>query len=144
MTELPSLDEIKAALERSWPEAATALERAQEQVDKAEREAVTWQRMRNRHVAEAEARAESLERRAEQLHDRASREPLDLDISDFSDEYCAGFLAGQEHALGELLMGDAALAQPPEPEALDTRTTAKRSSPKNAGLTPAQEEGEAT
>lgn len=25
-------------------------------------------------------------------------QPLDIDISDFSDEWCAGFLAGQRHA----------------------------------------------
>jgi hypothetical protein len=30
---------------------------------------------------------------------RAGREPLDVDISDYSDEFCEGFLRGQEHAL---------------------------------------------
>ena len=38
------------------------------------------------------------------LRDRAPREPIDVDIADYSDVYCLGFLAGQTNAL------DAALA----------------------------------
>jgi hypothetical protein len=34
---------------------------------------------------------------------RAAVEPLDVDISDYSDEWCAGFLRGQVNALGWLL-----------------------------------------
>lgn len=33
------------------------------------------------------------------LHIRARTEPLETDISDYSDEFCAGFLAGQFNAL---------------------------------------------
>lgn len=33
------------------------------------------------------------------LHGRAQTEPLETDISDYSDEFCAGFLAGQFHVL---------------------------------------------
>lgn len=36
------------------------------------------------------------------LRSRAAREPLGVDISGYSDEYCAGFLAGQVNALEEL------------------------------------------
>jgi len=35
------------------------------------------------------------------LRERAVKEPLGVDISDYSDEYCAGFLAGQVNALDE-------------------------------------------
>jgi len=34
----------------------------------------------------------------ETLRDRAIKEPLGVDISDHSDEWCAGFLAGQVNA----------------------------------------------
>lgn len=34
-----------------------------------------------------------------QLAERAQREPLGVDISDYGDEWCAGFLAGQINAL---------------------------------------------
>jgi hypothetical protein len=37
--------------------------------------------------------------RGENLKARAAREPLGVDISDYSDEWCAGFLAGQVNAL---------------------------------------------
>jgi len=36
---------------------------------------------------------------AVRLRERAKREPLDVDISDYSDEWCAGFLAGQVNAI---------------------------------------------
>lgn len=36
-----------------------------------------------------------------ELLTRAAREPLGVDISDYSDEFCAGFLAGQVNALEE-------------------------------------------
>ena len=36
------------------------------------------------------------------LRERAAKEPLNVDISDYSDEFCAGFLAGQENALDVL------------------------------------------
>jgi hypothetical protein len=39
------------------------------------------------------------------LRERAGREPLNVDISDYSDEWCAGFLAGQVNAL-DALAGD--------------------------------------
>jgi hypothetical protein len=37
------------------------------------------------------------------LYDRAGQEPLGANISDYSDEYCAGFLDGQANALDFLL-----------------------------------------
>lgn len=33
------------------------------------------------------------------LHKQAKKEPLGVDISDYSDEFCIGYLAGQENAL---------------------------------------------
>lgn len=36
------------------------------------------------------------------LRERAEREPLGVDISDYSDEFCAGFLAGQVNTLDAL------------------------------------------
>lgn len=33
------------------------------------------------------------------LRERAAKEPLSVDIADFSDEFCAGFLAGQVNGL---------------------------------------------
>lgn len=38
----------------------------------------------------------------EALVERAGREPLGIDISDYSDEWCAGFLAGQANGVAEL------------------------------------------
>ena len=38
------------------------------------------------------------------LH-RAETEPIGLDISDYSDEWCAGFLAGQRSVLEEIGAG---------------------------------------
>jgi hypothetical protein len=35
----------------------------------------------------------------EDLRERAKREPLETDISDFGDEWSAGFLAGQVNAI---------------------------------------------
>lgn len=35
----------------------------------------------------------------DELEDRAAREPLGADISDMSDEWCEGFLAGQANAI---------------------------------------------
>lgn len=40
-----------------------------------------------------------LYREPKPLREQAEKEPLGVDISDFSDEYCAGFLAGQVNAL---------------------------------------------
>lgn len=53
----------------------------------------------------AEARCARLQQALAELRDRAGREPLAVDISDYSDEWCAGFLAGQENALDEALAG---------------------------------------
>jgi hypothetical protein len=39
------------------------------------------------------------------LADRAGKEPLGTDISDRSDEWCAGFLAGQTNAFEEIARG---------------------------------------
>ncbi len=38
----------------------------------------------------------------DQLRDKAIKEPLGSDISDYSDEWQAGFLAGQANALDEV------------------------------------------
>jgi len=51
------------------------------------------------------------------LH-RAETEPIGCDISDFSDEWCEGFLAGQRSVLEEVASGRLILprtekAQPP-------------------------------
>jgi hypothetical protein len=35
----------------------------------------------------------------DRLYESAGKRPIELDISDWSDEWCAGFLAGQENAL---------------------------------------------
>lgn len=51
---------------------------------------------------EVEALRERLAEMTRMIHGllgRASREPLEVDISDYSDEWCAGFLAGQANAL---------------------------------------------
>lgn len=37
--------------------------------------------------------------RLEALLKRAAKEPIDIDISDYNDEWCKGFLAGQVHIL---------------------------------------------
>lgn len=63
-------------------------------------------RERDAQLQAAERREAALKR----LRERAKKEPLNVDISDFSDEWCAGFLAGQEHAL------DVALAATQEEE----------------------------
>jgi hypothetical protein len=46
----------------------------------------------------------------ERLRARAEREPLDVDVSDYGDEWCLGFLAGQCNALDVVL----AAQVPPE------------------------------
>jgi hypothetical protein len=47
---------------------------------------------------------------------RAAREPIGVDISDYSDEFCAGFLAGQTHILEEIEAGRLLISEivPPE------------------------------
>ena len=48
--------------------------------------------------------------RLQELRERAAKEPLEVDLSDFGDEYVCGFLAGQVHALNlEALSVDALL-----------------------------------
>lgn len=47
----------------------------------------------------AARREEELREALDKLRGRAANEPLEVDISDFSDEWCAGFLAGQVNAL---------------------------------------------
>jgi hypothetical protein len=63
--------------------------------------------------------------RIEDIRKRAAREPLDVDISDMSDEWCSGFLAGQVQALAVVFEDwsldlaatlRAALATQPEPD----------------------------
>lgn len=52
----------------------------------------------------AEAAERELARLREGLREKrdiAEKEPLNVDISDYSDEWCAGFLEGQAHALDE-------------------------------------------
>lgn len=44
--------------------------------------------------------------RLHQLRELATREPIHVDISDYSDEFCLGFLAGQANALDAVLMRD--------------------------------------
>lgn len=46
---------------------------------------------------------DAIEARFQDLRERGAREPLGVDISDYSDEFCAGFLAGQANALDEAL-----------------------------------------
>lgn len=41
----------------------------------------------------------------ESLLDQADREPINLDISNYSDDWCAGFLAGQVSILEEVQAG---------------------------------------
>jgi hypothetical protein len=48
------------------------------------------------------------------LHERAKREPINVDISDFSDEWCLGFRAGQCNVLEEIEAGR--LTLPPADE----------------------------
>jgi hypothetical protein len=54
-----------------------------------------------RDQAEQRTRAQRAEAEVERLREALRRDPhdpWDRDISDFSDEWCAGFLAGQENA----------------------------------------------
>lgn len=44
------------------------------------------------------------------VYERASREPLGVDISDYSDDWSEGFLAGQVNALDFLIANDDAIA----------------------------------
>lgn len=45
---------------------------------------------------------------------RAEEEPLNVDISSYSDEFCAGFLAGQVNVLEEIEAGRLVLPTPTE------------------------------
>lgn len=47
----------------------------------------------------------------EALREQAKREPLETDISDFGDEWCAGFLAGQVNAIDFLAVERAESAE---------------------------------
>jgi hypothetical protein len=47
-------------------------------------------------------RETTMRSKLEALRDRAPHEPLNVDISDYSDEFCTGFLAGQSHALDQV------------------------------------------
>ncbi len=40
---------------------------------------------------------------AERMRQIALKDPIGVDISDYSDEWCAGFLAGQANALDQLI-----------------------------------------
>ena len=54
-------------------------------------------------LAALASRTEELEKALLDLRTRAAKEPLGTDISDYSDEWCAGFLAGQVNALDDAL-----------------------------------------
>jgi hypothetical protein len=61
-----------------------------------------------RHLEDAEQALDLLAaqvRVRDDLASRAAKEPLGVDISDYSDEFCAGFLKGQENAF-DALAGD--------------------------------------
>jgi hypothetical protein len=47
-------------------------------------------------------RLRHLDNRLEEFLQRAAKEPIGVDISDFGDEWCAGFLRGQVNVLEEL------------------------------------------
>jgi hypothetical protein len=48
---------------------------------------------------------------ARELRARSEREPLGVDISDYSDEYCIAFLAGQTNALDAVFDAGPAAAE---------------------------------
>lgn len=50
----------------------------------------------------------------DKLINRAQSEPIGVDISDFSDEWCLGFRAGQVNVLEEIAAGRLALPVTPE------------------------------
>ena len=64
--------------------------------------------------------------------DRAAKQPLDVDISDYGDEYVAGFLRGQVNALQYAIL----TADPPDAfgELADARTQIERLQARNVAL----------
>ncbi len=54
---------------------------------------------RAREIVALAAEVARLHHTLAQLRERAEKEPLEVDVSDYSDEWCAGFLAGQTNAL---------------------------------------------
>lgn len=97
-------------LKQRLAEAERAYDVIGEKYDRVERERDELLREQEAHWPEWVARAQRAEAQLAQARDaleelraRGHREPLGVDISDFSDEFCYGFLAGQSNALGEAL-----------------------------------------
>lgn len=77
-----------------------------------------------RYTALARAQLELIQDLA-LLHVRASEEPLEIDISDYSDEWCLGFLHGQVNALAtvrDLLAAGSAAVEAPDASRTEAET----------------------